>query len=116
MNPRPFGTILIATVFCAAGIAALAAFWGAIPRTSGTSPLASLFALVCACAYIATAILTWRGSRFAPFVFLAAIGLLLFPARYAVPDGSIFLSAGVVLGIAGLVGCVYLRNAQHAAH
>ena len=90
MLRRPLGTTLLACVFLIASIAGLAACWAAWPRTSGTSPLAALFALMWSCTYAVTAVLTWRGSRFAGFAFLAALGLLLFPARFIVPGGSFF--------------------------
>ena len=110
MLTRPFGPILLAAAFLAAGLAGIVAFWGAWPRTSNTSPLAALFALLCACTWLATALLAWRRSRFAAPAFVAAIGLLLFPARYLVPGGQILLPAFVTLILVGALGYWYLRR------
>ena len=90
---RSVGTNLLAGAFLAAGLAGIVAFWATWPRTSNTSPLAALFALLWSCTYIVTAVLTWRRSRFAGFAFLAAIGLPLFPARFIVP-GCVAVAAG----------------------
>jgi len=49
MLKRPMGTVLLAGAFLAAGLAGIVAFWAAWPRTSSTSPLAALFALVWSC-------------------------------------------------------------------
>jgi hypothetical protein len=110
----PFGTILIAAVLLAAGLAGLVTFWGAWPRTPNTSPLAALFALVCGCTYVGAAALTWRRSRFAAPAFLAAIGLLLFPARFVVPAGEIFAPSFVVIMLVGFIGYRYLRRVREA--
>jgi hypothetical protein len=80
MLRRPFGITLLAGVFLAAGLAGIAVFWLAWPRSSNTSPLAALFALMWSCTYVLTALLTWRRSRLAAPAFLAAFGLLVFPA------------------------------------
>jgi hypothetical protein len=111
MAKRRLGTILLAGALLAAGLAWLVAFWGAWPRTSNTSPLMALFAGLCACTYIASAVLTWRRSPLAAPAFLAAIGLLLFPARYLVPGGGIFGPSWVVVILVGLIGYWYLRSA-----
>jgi hypothetical protein len=115
MLRRTFGTNLLTCVFLIAGIAGLAACWAAWPRTSDTSPLAALFALAWSCTYIFTAILTWRGSRFAAFAFIAAIGLLLFPARFIVPGGELFLPAFLVLSLVAFLGYRYLRRGRENA-
>jgi hypothetical protein len=73
MLGRPFGIILLATALLAAGFAGIVAFWVAWPRTSNTSPLMALFALVWSAIYIMTAILTWRRSRLAGPAFVGGI-------------------------------------------
>jgi hypothetical protein len=88
MLRRTLGTTLLASVFLVAGLAGIAAFWAVRPRTSNTSPLAAGFALTWGCTYVVTAILTWRRSRLAAPIFVAAIGLLLFPAAFIVPGGE----------------------------
>jgi hypothetical protein len=112
---RPLGTTLIAGVLLAAGLAGMAAFWGALPRNSNTSPLAALFALTWSCTYVVTAVLTWRRSRFAPPAFLAAIGLLVFPASFIVPGGQLFLPSFVVITLVGFLGYWYLRRVGEPA-
>jgi hypothetical protein len=115
MLNKTFGTTLLAGVFLVAGLAGIAAFWSAWPRTSGTSPLAALFALAWGCTYLATAVLTWRRSRFAGPAFVAAIGLLLFPATYLVPGGRFFLPSLVVVTLVAFLGYRYLRRVRGAA-
>lgn len=115
MVRRTFGTTLLANAFLVAGLAGLAAFWVAWPRTSGTSPLAALFALTWGCTYVVTAILTWRGSRFAAPSFLSAIGLLLFPAAFIVPGGQIFLPSFVVIALGACLGYRYLHRVREPA-
>jgi hypothetical protein len=115
MVRRTFGTTLLAGVFLAAGLAGIAACWAAWPRTSRTSPLAALFALTWGCTYVVTAILTWRRSRFAAPIFLAAIGLLLFPAAYIVPGGHIFLPSFVVIVLVAFLGYQYLHRVREPA-
>ena len=115
MLRRPFGIILLAGAFLVAGLAGIAAFWVAWPRTSNTSPLAALFALVWSCTYIGTAILTWRRSRLAGPTFLAAIGLLVFPASFIFPGGQLFLPSFVVIVPVALLGYRYLRRACEPA-
>jgi hypothetical protein len=114
MVRRPFGTILLAGAFLAAGLAGLVAFWAAWPRTSNTSPLMALFALVWGCTYVVTAVLTWRRSRFAGPAFVGAIGLLLFPARFIVPGGQLFLRSFVMIVVVAFLGYRYLRRVRHA--
>jgi hypothetical protein len=109
---RPFGTILLAGAFFAAGLAGIVAFWAVWPRTSNTSPLAALFALIWSCTYVVTAILTWRRSRFAAPAFLAAIGLLVFPASFIVPGGQLFLPSFVVIILVAFLGYWYLRRVR----
>lgn len=115
MLRRTLGTTLLAGVFLVAGLAGMVASWGAWPRTSSTSPLMALFALTWGCTYVVTAILTWRRSRFAGPIFLAAIALLLFPARFIVPGGQFFVPSLVVLTLVGFLGHRYLRRTREAA-
>ena len=115
MLRRTLGTTLLACVFLIASIAGLAAFWAAWPRNSDTSPLAALFALVWSCTYAVTAVLTWRRSRFTGLAFLAAIGLLLFPARFLFPGGQVFLPAFVVITLVAFLGYRYLRRVREDA-
>ena len=115
MLRRPFGIILRAGAFLVAGLAGIAAFWVAWPRTSNTSPLAALFALVWSCTYVVTAVLTWRRSRFAAPIFLGAIGLLLFPAAFVVPGGQIFLPSFVVIVLGAFLGYQYLQRVSKPA-
>jgi hypothetical protein len=115
MLRRTFATTLLAGVFLVAGLAGIVAFWSAWPRTSSTSPLAALFALTWGCTYVAIAILTWRRSRFAAPIFVAAIGLLLFPARFIVPAGQIFLPSIVILAVIAFLGYQYLHRVREPA-
>jgi hypothetical protein len=108
----PFGILLLAGTFLAAGLAGIVAFWVAWPRTSNTSPLAALFALMGSCTYVVTALLTWRRSRFAPPAFLAAIGLLVFPVSFLFPGGQVFLPSFVVIALVAFLGYRYLRRAR----
>ena len=115
MPRRTLGTTLLAGAFLAAGLAGIAASWAAWPRTSDTSPLMALLALTWGCTYVVTAILTWRRSRFAAPIFVAAIGLLLLPARYIVPSGELVVPSWVVLIIVAFLGLRYLRRTREAA-
>jgi hypothetical protein len=115
MLKRTLGTTLLTCVFLIASIAGLAAFWAAWPRDSNTSPLAALSALVWSCCYAVAAVLTWRRSRFAGFAFLAALGLLLFPARLIVPGGQLFFPAFVVIALVAFLGYRYLRRVREDA-
>jgi hypothetical protein len=115
MLTRSFGATLLAGVLLVAGLGGLAAFWAAWPRTSGTSPLAALFALTWGCTYVVTAILTWQRSRFAAPIFLAAIGLLLFPAAFLFPGGQIFLPSSVSIALVALLGYWYLHRLRESA-
>ena len=112
---KPLGTILLAGAFLAASLAGIVVFLAALPRTSNTSPLVALFALVWSCACIVTGVLTWRRSRFAGPAFIAAIGLLLFPARFIVPGGQLFLPSFVVIFLVAFLGYRYLRRIHEAA-
>jgi hypothetical protein len=112
---KPLGTILLAGAFLAASLAGIVAFWAAWPRTSNTSPLVALFCLLWGCACIVTAVLTWRRSRFAGPAFIAAIGLLLFPARYIVPGGQLFLPSFLIFILIAFLGYAYLRRLSQAA-
>ena len=112
MLGRTLGTTLLAAVFLVAGVAGIAAFWAAWTRTSSTSPLAALFALTWGCAYLVTAVLTWRRSRFAAPIFLAAIGLLLFPAAFIVPGGQTFFPSFVIIALVAFLGYQYLQRVR----
>jgi hypothetical protein len=95
MLGRPSGIILLAAAFLAAGVAGIAAFSVALVtwlRTSGTSPLAQLFALAWSYTFVVTALLTWRRSHRAPPTFLAATGLLLLLLSFIFPGGQLLLS------------------------
>jgi hypothetical protein len=102
-------------VFLAAGLVGIAAFWAVWPRTSNTSPLAALFILFWSCTYGVTALLTWRGSRLAGPAFLAAIGLLLFPASFLFPGGQLFFPSSVVIVLVAFLGYRYLHRTREAA-
>jgi hypothetical protein len=115
MLRRTLGTTLLAGVFLVAGLAGIATFCAAWPRTSSTSPLAALFALMWGCTNVVTGILTWRRSRFAAPIFLAAIGLLLFPAAFVVPGGQIFLPSFVVIVLVAFFGYQYLHRVSKPA-
>jgi len=119
MLVRPFGIILLAAALLAAGLAGIAALWAAWPATSNTSPLAALFALAWSCAYVIAAVLTWRRSRFAAIAFMAAIGLLMFPASFIFPGGGqLFLVPSfVVIFLFAFFGYRYLsaENAKPTA-
>src|SRR5687768_8772289 len=108
-------TVLLAGAFLAASVAGIVTSWAAWPRTSNTSPLIALFALVWSCACLVTAVLTWRHSRFAGPAFIASIGLLLFPARYLAPGSQLFLPSFVVIMLVGFLGGRYLHRVNRAA-
>ena len=112
MLKRPLGIVLLAGALLVAGLVGIAAFWGVLPRTSNTSPLAALFALMWSCIYLVTATLTWRRSRLAPPSFLAAIGLLLFPASFIFPGGQVFFPSFMVIVLVGFLGYRYLRRVR----
>ncbi len=108
--------ILLAAAFLAAGLAGIAAFWVTWPRTSNTSPLAALFALVWSCTYVVTALLTWRRSRLAAPAFLAAIALLVFPLSFVFPGGQLFLLPSfVVIVLVAFLGYRYLAGPREPA-
>ena len=110
MLTRSIGTAVLPAALLVVGIAGIAGFLAAWPRTSNTSPLAALFALTCGCTYVLAAILTWRRSRFAGPAFLAAIGLLLFPASRIFPGGQFFLPALAVISLVAFLGYRYLHR------
>jgi hypothetical protein len=112
MLKRPLGIVLLAGALLVAGLVGIAAFWGVLPRSSNTSPLAALFALMWSCIYLVTATLTWRRSRLAPPSFLAAIGLLLFPASFISPGGQVFFPSFMVIVLVAFLGYRYLRRAR----
>ena len=116
MFGRPFGIILLAAALLAAGLAGIAAFWAVWPRTSNTSPLAALFALVWSCTYLVSALLTWRRSRLAAPCFLASLALLLPPLSFIFPGSEVFLLPSyVVTFLVGFLGYRYLSRAQGPA-
>ena len=115
MLTRTLGTTLLAGVFLVAALPGIGTFWAAWPRTSTTSPLMALFALTWGCTYVVTAVLMWRRSRFAAPIFVAAIGLLLFPARFIVPGGQLFVPSLVLLTLVAFLGYRYLRRTPEAA-
>jgi hypothetical protein len=112
---KPLGTILLTGAFLAASLAGIIASWAAWPRTSTTSPLVALLALGWSCVCIVTAILTLRRSRFAGPAFIAAIGLLLFPARFIVPGGQLFLPSFAAVILVAFLGYRYLRRVSQVA-
>jgi hypothetical protein len=112
MPERPFGIILLAAVLLAAGLVGIAAFWGVLPRTSNTSPLAALVVLMWSCTCLVTATLTWRHSRLAPPFFLAAVVLLLFPAWFIAPGGQLFFPSFMAVVLVACLGYRYLRRAH----
>jgi hypothetical protein len=117
MLGRPSGIILLAAAFLAAGVAGIAAFSVALVSwltTTGTSPLAQLFALAWSCTFVLTAVLTWRRSGRAAPAFLAATGLLLLLLSFILPGGQLLLPLFVVTLFAFL-GYRYLRRACELA-
>ena len=115
MLRRSLGTTLLAGIFLVVGLSGIGAAWVVWPRTSNTSPLMALFALTWGCTYVVTAVLTWRRSRFAAAVFVAAIGLLLFPARFIAPGGQLLVPSLVVLALVAFLGNRYLRRTNQDA-
>jgi hypothetical protein len=115
MAQRPFGTVLLASALLVAGLVGIAAFVAVLPRSSNTSPLAALFALMWSGAYVVAAFLTFRGSRLAPLSFLAAIGLLLFPAAFLFPGSQLAFPSFVVVVLIAVLGYRYLRTAGQQA-
>ena len=113
MLGRPIGLFLLAATLLAGGLAGLAVFWVAWPRTSNTSPLAALLALVWSCTYIVCALLTWRRSRLAAPAFLAATGLLLPLLWFTFPGGEVLvLPLFVFTFLLALLGYRYLSKAR----
>jgi len=112
---RPVGIILLACIFLAAGLAGLPALWLSWPRTSGTSPLAALFASLWSCTHLTAAFLTWHRSRLAAAADVAAIGLLLFPASFLFPGGQLLLPSFAVVVLAAFAVYLYLRRAGGAS-
>ena len=112
MPGRPFGLVLLAVALLAAGLAGIAVFWAVWPRTSNTSPLAALAALVWSCTYIASGLLTWRRSRLAAPTFLVAMGWVLPPLWFLFPgDHVLFLPLFGFAFLLALLGYRYLRKA-----
>ena len=116
MLGMPFGIMLLGAALLALGLAGIAALWVTWPRTSNTSPLAALCALVWSCTYLVTALLTWRRSRLAAPAFLAAMGLLLLLLSFIFPGGQVVLLVlFVVTLLVALLGYWYLDGARAAA-
>jgi len=67
------------------------------------------------CTYVVTAILTWRRSRGAAFAFLAAIGLVVFPASFLFPGGQLFLPSVAGIVLVAFLGYRHLRRAREPA-
>ena len=109
---RPLGITILSVAFLAAGCTGIVVGWGAWPQVSSISPLLALFVLAWSCGAVLTAVLAWRGSRFAGAAFVATMGFLLFPARYIVPGGQLFLPACVVVVLVGGLGYLYLSRAR----
>jgi hypothetical protein len=117
MLGRPLGIILLAAALLAAGVVGIVACWVAWPRTSNTSPLAALLALLWSCTYLVAALLTWRRSRLAAPVFLAAVGLLLLLVSFIFPGGQLLLLPSFVITLLfALLGCRYLTRSRGARH
>jgi hypothetical protein len=112
---RPSGIAILAGAFLAAGCTGIVVAWGAWPQVASISPLLALFVLAWSGVAVLTAVLTWRRSRFAGPAYIAAIGFVLFPARYIVPGGQLFLPAFVCVVLIGGLGYRYLGRARAAA-
>jgi hypothetical protein len=116
MLGKPFGIILLVAVFLGAGIAGVAGFWLAVPRSPGTSPLAMLVALAWTSNYVVTGVLTWRGSRLAAPAFLAAMAFLLLLLSFIFPERQLLhLPLFLVTFLFASLGYWYLRKARVAA-
>ena len=107
---RPLGIAMLSGALLAAGSAGIVVGWGAWPRVSSISPLLALVVFAWSCGAVLTAVLAWRGSRFAGAAFVATMGILLFPAKYIVPSGQLFLPGSVVVTIVGVLGYLYLHR------
>jgi hypothetical protein len=115
MAGSALGIDLLSVLFLLAGAAGILACWGAWPRTSSTSPLMALFSLVWGCVYLATGVATWRRARVAAPLFVVAIGLIIFPARFLFPGGGALLPSLLVIVPVALVGYRYLDRSHAAA-
>jgi len=112
MLGKPFAIVLLVAALLATGLAGIAEFWPAWPRSANTSPLAALFALAWSCTYLAAGALTWRRSRLAVPPSLAAIGLLVVLLWFVFPGSQRFLLPSfVVISVFTVVGCRGLRRA-----
>jgi hypothetical protein len=68
------------------------------------------------CTFLAAGVLAWRGSRFAAFAFVAAMGLLLTLSSYIFPNGSLLVRlSSLVTVLVGLIGAWYLGRARERA-
>src|SRR3954464_13628094 len=110
MSKRPPGTVLLAGALATADLAGIAAFVAVLPRDANTSPLFALFALLGGAGYLTAALLTWRRSRLAPLSFLAAIGLLLFPAAFLFPASQLAFPSFIGVAVIGVLGYRHLRT------
>jgi hypothetical protein len=73
----------------------------------------AMFSLVWACTFLAAGVLAWRGSRYAAFAFLAAMGLLLTLSSYVFPNGHLLVrSASYSTILVGIIGAWYLGRAR----
>ena len=115
MPKRTLGATLLAGGLFVAGLAGLYVSWAAWPRTAAASPLMALLALAWGLTYVVTAVLAWRRSRFAAASFVAAMGLLLLPARFLVPGGELVIPAMVVLTLVTVIGVRHFRGLRRAA-
>jgi hypothetical protein len=112
---RPIGASALAVTLSAASLVGIVACIVALPRTSNTSPLLALLALVWSSLCIGTAALTWRRSRLAGPAFVPTVGMLLLPAKLISPGSDFFLPAFVVIAPVALLGYRYLRKVSRPA-
>jgi len=106
---------MLAAVCLVASVAGFAVAWSAWPTNAATSPLLTLSALLWSGSYLAAGVFLWRRSRLAGPALLVAVGLLLFPARFVVPSGVLFVPALLVIVLCAWLGHRYLRAARTAA-
>ena len=110
MPENSFGALLLAFLFLAAALAGMVVCWIAWPRSSNTSPLAAISALLWSATYFATAVLIWRRSRFGAPAFLAAIALLLPLFFFLFPEArSLLVPPFAITCVVALIGYRYLR-------
>jgi hypothetical protein len=114
MLGRSVGVILLASALFVAGLAGIAAVWVAWPRSSMTSALMALFALVWSAMDMTTAVLTWRRSRLAGPALLGGITTAV-PAKYLVPGSQLFVPSLVVIALVAFAGYRHLRTGPELA-